>query len=83
MTSDTGDRILNSAEQLFAGRGLATVTLRDITAAADVNLAAGRPRPAAAQPNFGPEFLPPATGAGWQAEGVSRISCRNTHARAR
>ena len=40
MTSDTGDRILNSAEQLFAGRGLATVTLRDITAAAEVNLAA-------------------------------------------
>ena len=40
MTSDTSDRILNSAEQLFASCGLATVTLRDITAAAEVNLAA-------------------------------------------
>lgn len=40
MTSDTSNRILDATERLFACRGLATVTLRDITAAADVNLAA-------------------------------------------
>src|SRR6202044_1307569 len=33
--------ILNAAERLYADRGFADVTLRDIVAAADVNLAAG------------------------------------------
>src|SRR4030081_1939786 len=41
MPSDhTRAAILNSAERLYADRGFADVTLRDIVAAADVNLAA-------------------------------------------
>src|SRR3979411_328715 len=41
MSSDhTRSAILNSAERLYADRGFADVTLRDIVAAADVNLAA-------------------------------------------
>src|SRR3982074_3153715 len=41
MPSDhTRAAILNSAERLYADRGFADVTLRDIAAAADVNLAA-------------------------------------------
>src|ERR1700730_1464329 len=41
MASDhTRAAILNSAERLYADRGFADVTLRDIVAAADVNLAA-------------------------------------------
>src|SRR6201997_559254 len=41
MPSDlTRHAILNAAERLYADRGFADVTLRDIVAAADVNLAA-------------------------------------------
>src|SRR3954468_11501227 len=41
MASDrTRTAILNAAERLYAERGFADVTLRDIVAAADVNLAA-------------------------------------------
>ncbi len=40
MPVETGTRILDAAERLFAASGLASVTLRDITAAAEVNLAA-------------------------------------------
>jgi AcrR family transcriptional regulator len=41
MPSDhTRTAILNAAERLYAGRGFADVTLRDIVAEADVNLAA-------------------------------------------
>ena len=41
MASDhTRTAILNAAERLYADRGFADVTLRDIVAAADVNLAA-------------------------------------------
>src|ERR1700682_5252148 len=39
-TDHTRAAILNSAERLYADRGFADVTLRDIVAAADVNLAA-------------------------------------------
>lgn len=38
--SDTKDRILNAAEKLFADRGFDATSLRMITAAANVNLAA-------------------------------------------
>ena len=41
MASDhTRTAILSAAERLYADRGFADVTLRDIVAAADVNLAA-------------------------------------------
>jgi AcrR family transcriptional regulator len=39
-TDHTRTAILNAAERLYADRGFADVTLRDIVAAADVNLAA-------------------------------------------
>ena len=39
-TDQTRTAILNAAERLYADRGFADVTLRDIVAAADVNLAA-------------------------------------------
>lgn len=39
-SGDTKDRILDVAERLFAKRGIESVTLRDITAEAGVNLAA-------------------------------------------
>ena len=52
-TDQTRAAILNAAEQLYAERGFSEVTLRDIVAAAGVNLAAmwvdgllGRPLPA-------------------------------------
>ncbi len=38
--AETKDRILDNAEKLFAERGIAGVSVRDITHAADVNLAA-------------------------------------------
>lgn len=37
---DTKEKILDAAEELFADRGFASTSLRDITTAADVNLAA-------------------------------------------
>ena len=37
---DTKEKILDASEQLFADRGFASTSLRDITAEADVNLAA-------------------------------------------
>jgi len=37
---DTRERLLDAAEQLFADRGFAAVSVRDIAAAADVNVAA-------------------------------------------
>jgi len=40
MTVDTKEKILDAAEKLFADRGFASTSLRDITAEADVNLAA-------------------------------------------
>lgn len=39
-SGDTRDRILDVAERLFAARGIESVTLRDITSEAGVNLAA-------------------------------------------
>ena len=40
MTSETKDRILNTAERLFADEGVGVTSLRDITKEANVNLAA-------------------------------------------
>lgn len=40
MTVDTKEKILDAAERLFAELGFASTSLRDITAEADVNLAA-------------------------------------------
>ena len=40
MAVETKDRILNAAERLFADQGFPATSLRDITNAADVNLAA-------------------------------------------
>lgn len=40
MTTATKTRILDAAEQLFADHGFANTSMRDITAAAEVNLAA-------------------------------------------
>lgn len=39
-SGDTRDKILDVAERLFAAKGIESVTLRDITSAAGVNLAA-------------------------------------------
>ncbi|HSE46763.1 MAG TPA: TetR/AcrR family transcriptional regulator [Gemmatimonadales bacterium] len=39
-TEDTRERILDAAEQLFAERGFAATSIRDVTAEAGVNLAA-------------------------------------------
>jgi len=39
-TRDTKERLLDAAESLFGDRGIATVSVRDITAAAEANIAA-------------------------------------------